>query len=84
MANTYSRYKRKVIKQKMNELHAEKAVAGFRKEVAGMTDEQITGMFMGLMEELKEKDGAVSGDDVVALIDKVKATEESKEGSDHE
>ena len=83
MANAYSRYKRKVMKQKMNELHAEKAVAVFRKEVAEMTDEQITEMFVGLMEELKENDGEVNGTTIANLIDRVKE-DSAEEEADNE
>ena len=83
MANAYSRYKRKVMKQKMNELHADKAVAVFRKEVAEMTDEQITEMFVGLMEELKENDGKVNGTTIANLIDRVKE-DSSEEEADNE
>lgn len=83
MANAYSRYKRKVMKQKMNELHAEKAVAVFRKEVAEMTDEQITEMFVGLMEELKENDGEVNGTTIANLIDRVKE-DSAEEETDNE
>lgn len=82
MASAYSRYKRKVVKQKSKELYADNQAKATRKLLEEMSDEEVTQMFTDLLAELNLNNGELTNESIQTLQERLK--EEDKGETDNE